>query len=89
MALMQLSQVTKDFGGLKALEAVSTHVNQGEIVSLIGPNGAGKTTLFNCITGTMPPSSGSITFDGAELVGKSPHEVVQRGIARTFQHIRL
>ena len=89
MALLQLSQVTKDFGGLKALEAVSTHVNQGEIVSLIGPNGAGKTTLFNCITGTMPPSSGAITFDGDELVGKSPHEVVQRGIARTFQHIRL
>ena len=89
MALLQLSQVTKDFGGLKALEDVSTHVDQGEIVSLIGPNGAGKTTLFNCITGTMPPSSGSITFDGDELVGKRPHEVANRGIARTFQHIRL
>ncbi len=89
MALLQLSQVTKDFGGLQALEDISTHVDQGEIVSLIGPNGAGKTTLFNCITGTMPPSSGAITFDGDELVGKSPHEVVQSGIARTFQHIRL
>ena len=89
MALLELKDVTKDFGGLKALEAVSTHVDQGEIVSLIGPNGAGKTTLFNCITGTMPPSSGAITFDGFPLVGHSPHTIVQQGIARTFQHIRL
>ena len=89
MALLDLKQVTKEFGGLKALDAVSTHIDEGEIVSLIGPNGAGKTTLFNCITGTMPPTSGSIVFDGCELVGSSPHEVAQKGIARTFQHIRL
>ena len=89
MPLMQLNHVTKDFGGLKAVNEVSTHIAEGEIVSLIGPNGAGKTTLFNCITGTMPPSAGSILFDGRDLVGSSPHEVAQQGIARTFQHIRL
>jgi ABC-type branched-subunit amino acid transport system ATPase component len=89
MPLMQLNQVTKDFGGLKAVDNVSTHIAEGEIVSLIGPNGAGKTTLFNCITGTMPPSTGRILFDGRDLVGTSPHEVAQQGIARTFQHIRL
>jgi ABC-type branched-subunit amino acid transport system ATPase component len=64
-------------------------INEGDIISLIGPNGAGKTTLFNCITGTMPPNCGSIKFQGAELVGLQPHEVARRGIARTFQHIRL
>jgi ABC-type branched-subunit amino acid transport system ATPase component len=89
MALLRLNHVIKDFGGLKALEDVSTHVGQGEIVSLIGPNGAGKTTLFNCITGTMPPTSGTIIFDGDDLVGLRPHDIVRRGIARTFQHIRL
>jgi ABC-type branched-subunit amino acid transport system ATPase component len=89
MSLLELSNVTKDFGGLKALKDVSASVSEGEIVSLIGPNGAGKTTLFNCITGTMPPTSGSITFDGWELVGLRPHDVAQQGIARTFQQIRL
>lgn len=89
MPLLELTNVTKDFGGLKALKEVSVNISEGEIVSLIGPNGAGKTTLFNCITGTMPPSSGSITFDGRELVGLPPHNVAQQGIARTFQQIRL
>ncbi|MEJ2037649.1 MAG: ABC transporter ATP-binding protein [Desulfosarcinaceae bacterium] len=89
MPQLELKQVTKDFGGLKALEDVSFGLAEGEIVSLIGPNGAGKTTLFNCITGTMPPTSGSIRFEGREIVGLTPHEVAQKGIARTFQHIRL
>ncbi len=89
MALLEITGVTKDFGGLKALKDVSMHLEEGEIVSLIGPNGAGKTTLFNCITGTMPPSAGSIRFLGGEVVGLAPHEVARRGIARTFQHIRL
>jgi ABC-type branched-subunit amino acid transport system ATPase component len=89
MPLLEINHVTKDFGGLKALEDVSAHIGEGEIISLIGPNGAGKTTLFNCITGTMPPNSGSIRFAGGELVGLSPHAVAQKGVARTFQHIRL
>ncbi len=89
MALLEVRGVTKDFGGLKALKEVSMTLEEGEIVSLIGPNGAGKTTLFNCITGTMPPSEGSIRFEDRELVGLAPHEVARRGIARTFQHIRL
>ena len=89
MALLEINNVTKDFGGLAALQDVSLHISVGEIVSLIGPNGAGKTTLFNCITGTMPPDTGSIQFQGTELVGLTPHEVARLGIARTFQHVRL
>jgi ABC-type branched-subunit amino acid transport system ATPase component len=89
MPLLKLSNVSKEFGGLKALKEVSTDISEGEIISLIGPNGAGKTTLFNCITGTMPPTSGSIIFDGRELVGLQPHDVAKLGITRTFQQIRL
>lgn len=89
MALLEIRGVTKEFGGLAALRNVSLEVSPGEIISLIGPNGAGKTTLFNCVTGTMPPNSGSILFQGEELVGLNPHEVARKGIARTFQHIRL
>jgi len=89
MALLEIDDLTKDFGGLEALSHVSNSIKEGEIVSLIGPNGAGKTTLFNCITGTMPPTSGSIRFLGEELVGMKPHRVARKGIARTFQHIRL
>jgi len=89
MSLIEFSGVTKDFDGIEALKDVSMRIEEGEIVSLIGPNGAGKTTLFNCVTGTMPPSSGSIRFMGAEIVGLPPHEVARRGITRTFQHVRL
>ena len=89
MALLQIDEISKEFGGLKALHAVSLHLDEGEIVSLIGPNGAGKTTLFNCITGTMPPDRGSVRFNGEEIVGRPPHEVARRGISRTFQHIRV
>jgi ABC-type branched-subunit amino acid transport system ATPase component len=88
-SLLQLSGVTKTFGGLAAVKDVAFEIAEGEIVSLIGPNGAGKTTLFNCITGTLPPSSGSVRFGGEELVGRGTHEVARRGIGRTFQHIRL
>jgi ABC-type branched-subunit amino acid transport system ATPase component len=87
--LLEITDVTKDFGGLEALSRISMDVRGGEIISLIGPNGAGKTTLFNCITGTMPPTTGSIRFMGDELLGLAPHEVARKGIARTFQHIRL
>ena len=89
MSLLSITNVTKEFGGLAALHEVSLQINAGEIISLIGPNGAGKTTLFNCITGTMPPNTGSIQFQGTELVGMQPHEIARQGIARTFQHIRL
>lgn len=89
MSLLQISNITKEFGGLAALHNVSLQVNAGDIISLIGPNGAGKTTLFNCITGTMPPNTGSIKFLDTELTGLPPHEVARQGIARTFQHIRL
>jgi ABC-type branched-subunit amino acid transport system ATPase component len=89
MPLLEIENVTKDFGGLEALSEVSMQVNTGEIVSLIGPNGAGKTTLFNCITGTMPPSSGHIAFEDKPLVNLPPYEVAARGVTRTFQHIRL
>jgi len=89
MDLLAINEVTKEFGGLEALKRISVTISRGEIVSLIGPNGAGKTTLFNCITGTMPPTSGSITFQDRELVGLEPHQVSHQGISRTFQHIRL
>jgi branched-chain amino acid transport system ATP-binding protein len=80
---------TKKFGGLVAVSDVDFTIPRGEIVSLIGPNGAGKTTFFNMITGLYVPTSGSIRFDGAELTGRKPHEVVRLGIGRTFQNIRL
>ena len=89
MPLLQIAEVTKEFGGLTALKDVSMYLEEGEIVSLIGPNGAGKTTLFNCITGTMPPHRGSVRFQEEEIVGLLPHEVARRGISRTFQHIRV
>jgi ABC-type branched-subunit amino acid transport system ATPase component len=89
MPQLEIAEVTKEFGGLKALRDVSMNVDEGDIVSLIGPNGAGKTTLFNCITGTMPPDRGSVRFRGEEITGLPPHEVARRGISRTFQHIRV
>ena len=89
MSLLQIAELTKEFGGLKALQDVTMHVDEGEIVSLIGPNGAGKTTLFNCITATMPPDRGSVRFRGEEIVGLPPHAVARRSISRTFQHIRV
>jgi ABC-type branched-subunit amino acid transport system ATPase component len=87
--LLEIQNVTKLFGGLAALKEVCFDVEEREIVSLIGPNGAGKTTLFNCITGTNPPTSGCVRFLGEELTGLPPHEVARKGIARTFQHIRI
>src|SRR6266700_1425416 len=88
-ALLELNAVTKQFGGLKAVEAVTFKVYPGQIVSIIGPNGAGKTTVFNLITGLYRPSSGDIRLAGQSLVGLSPDGVLKRGIARTFQNIRL
>jgi branched-chain amino acid transport system ATP-binding protein len=87
--LVVASDVGKRFGGLQALSEVSFSIRAGEIYGLIGPNGAGKTTLFNVLTGIYAPDAGSFTFDGAPLAGLKPHEVTARGIARTFQNIRL
>ncbi len=89
MALLQVDNVTKHFGGLAALEDVSLSVEAGEIYGLIGPNGAGKTTLFNCMTGLYTVTSGAVRLDGAEVQALKPHQIVKRGFARTFQNIRL
>jgi branched-chain amino acid transport system ATP-binding protein len=88
-ALLETHELTVKFGGLTALDAVSFSIKRGEILGLIGPNGAGKTTCFNAITGVYRPSSGSVTFDGAPLGRIKRHQITRRGIARTFQNIRL
>lgn len=87
--LLAVNGVTKQFGGLVAVNSVDFHIEKGMIAGLIGPNGAGKTTLFNNITGLYAPTRGDILFNGRRISGLKPHEVQQRGIARTFQNIRL
>ena len=87
--LLVATDCTKRFGGLVAVSDVDFTIPRGSIVSLIGPNGAGKTTFFNMITGLYIPTEGKIVFDGRDITGSKPHEVVRIGIARTFQNIRL
>jgi len=87
--LLELRHVAKSFGGIKAVDGFDMEVEEHEIVGLIGPNGAGKTTVFNLITGVYKPDSGSIFFAGLPIHKLAPHEVVGKGIARTFQNIRL
>jgi len=87
--LLQARHLSKRFGGLLALNAVSLAIRRGEIFGLIGPNGAGKTTLFNCLTGLYTPTSGEVRLDGQRLHGLKPHAVTSLGLARTFQNIRL
>ncbi len=87
--MLELKNVYKSFGGLQAIADLSLSLNQGEIVSLIGPNGAGKTTVFNLITGVYKPDSGDIDFEGRSLKGLKPSAIVDRGVARTFQNLRL
>jgi ABC-type branched-subunit amino acid transport system ATPase component len=89
MPLLELRDVVKDFGGLRVVDHLNLHVDEGEIVSVIGPNGAGKTTVFNLITGIFHPDSGEIAFDGQQISGLAPHKITQRGVARTFQTLRL
>ena len=89
MALLKINKLTKEFGGLKAVSNFNIEINKGELIGLIGPNGAGKTTAFNLMTGVYEPTSGQIDFDGKSLLGLKPYQVTQRGIARTFQNIRL
>jgi len=86
--LLDIENVSKQFGGLKALDNISFTMEKGEILGLIGPNGAGKTTLFNLITGTYPVTSGTIRYNGKNLSGKGPSHVAAMGIGRTFQIVR-
>ncbi len=87
--LLETKDLTVRFGGLVALDSVTFGIKRGEILGLIGPNGAGKTTCFNAITGVYRPSSGTVVFDGAPLGRIKRHQITRRGIARTFQNIRL
>ncbi|WP_454673292.1 ABC transporter ATP-binding protein [Achromobacter pestifer] len=83
--LLQVQGLSRSFGGLAALRGLDFSVSEGEIVGLIGPNGAGKTTAFNVISGTLPPSAGTVRFDGQDISGGPPSRVVVQGLARTFQ----
>jgi branched-chain amino acid transport system ATP-binding protein len=89
MAELEIKNITVNFGGLTALSDLSFSLRSGEIVGLIGPNGAGKTTVFNVLTGVYSASQGDVTFNGKSLLGKRPHQIFSKGIARTFQNIRL
>lgn len=89
MALLEVSNLTIQFGGLKAVSNCNIKIEKGELIGLIGPNGAGKTTVFNLLTGVYQPTEGQINFNGASLVGFKPYQINHRGIARTFQNIRL
>jgi branched-chain amino acid transport system ATP-binding protein len=88
-ALLDAERLTKSFGGVRAVQQVSFSVRSGQIKGIIGPNGAGKTTLFNLITGVYRPDRGSIRFRGETCTGLTPHQVAERGIARTFQNVEL
>jgi len=87
--LLELDGVSKAFGGLQCISHLDIDVREGEVVSVIGPNGAGKTTLFNLITGMYRPDAGDILLDGESIVGLAPHKITNRGVARTFQTLRL
>ena len=89
MALLEVKNLGISFGGLRAVNNFNIQIQEGELYGLIGPNGAGKTTMFNIITGNYEPTQGSIKFHGQKIDGIKPHKIVHRGIARTFQNIRL
>lgn len=89
MALLEAHNLIKHFGGLAAVNQVDIRVEPGEIVGLIGPNGAGKTTCFNLLSGFLPPTAGTITFNGENITGYKSHQIVARGLVRTFQHTTL
>jgi branched-chain amino acid transport system ATP-binding protein len=88
MKILELNDVKKHFGGIKAVENFSLSVAEGEIVGLIGPNGAGKSTLFNCVAGVYPPTSGEILFRGEKISGMKPWDLCHKGLARTFQIVK-
>jgi branched-chain amino acid transport system ATP-binding protein len=87
--MLEIRDLTKHFGGIRAVDGVNLRLAEGELVGLIGPNGSGKTTVFNLVTGIYRPDVGSITLEGKNLVGIPPHRINRLGIARTFQNIRL
>jgi branched-chain amino acid transport system ATP-binding protein len=87
--LLAVCDVSVTFGGIVALNGVSFHMNQGQILGLIGPNGAGKTTLFNCLSRLYQPSSGDILLEGASILKRPPHRIAEIGIGRTFQNVAL
>jgi branched-chain amino acid transport system ATP-binding protein len=89
LALLELDNVTRRFGGIVALDEVSLTVNEGEIAGLIGPNGAGKTTAFNVVTRLYKPTRGAVRYDGTDLLHEPAHRIVRLGIARTFQNLQL
>src|SRR3977135_1302409 len=89
MALLEIRELSVRFGGVVALDRVSFTVDAGQVVALIGPNGAGKTTLFNVITRVYRPSNGTVLIDGQPLLSIRPHQVIRRGLARTFQNVAL
>ena len=89
MPLLEARDLSKRFGGLAAVSSLNFTVETGEIVGLIGPNGAGKTTCFNLLSGFHSPTSGSVVFAGEDITGRRPHEIVARGLVRTFQHTTL
>ena len=89
MPILEGEGVTKHFGGLAAVSGVDFHVDQGEVVGLIGPNGAGKTTLFNLISGALVPKPGTIRFKAENITGLKPHRICKRGVARTFQSVKI
>ena len=88
MSLLQVNKVSRFFGGLAAVKDVSFEIRKGDIVGLIGPNGAGKTTLFNVVNGFYAPSRGEVLFKGERISGLKPHQICQRGMARTFQVVK-
>ncbi len=89
MLLLETKNLTKHFGGLKAVDYIDMRVERERIVSIIGPNGAGKTTFFNCITGIYRPTKGTVIFHDRDITAMQPHSITSLGIARTFQNIRL
>src|SRR4051812_13777979 len=89
MPLLEIENLSVQFGGLHAVAGFNFSLNQGELVGLIGPNGAGKTTVFNLATGVYRPTAGEIRLDGKSLAGRAPYRISRIGLARTFQNIRL
>ena len=89
MPLLEIKNISKRFGGLRAVKDVSFSVQQGSIKAVIGPNGAGKTTLFNLVSGFLIPDAGAVMYQGVPISGKNPHEIARYGLSRTFQHIKL